>query len=596
MGQEPRLRSAALAFAAIFALGFGASLFWSRSGEGELFFALAAFMGWSASVALIEWWTLRQTRWSYLQDAFRLVAALGTGWLLWLAFSLNSPLAAEHAATHWLAGVLLLVLGFVIRFLAQYAASVQKQLASRLLNTPVQLAALGFWICLASAVSLFFFLYSGMDWAVGVGRIVGIITAIFLAEMLARSALRLYQPLSLRDASAGLTSSALLDAAFRRGNPFVTLSEGIEQSLGIQLRDIWALQFFRRMLAPLLFSVALIAWLSTCLAVVPTDSKGVRVRLGRFVQPALGPGLHFSAPWPFERIASVATEPIRDISLGFDEDIGGAILWNEKHFEGEKNLLVGSGEQLLTINVPIYYKIADPVAYLSRTADAKQALTSLAYRQLLAATVAHDSFQLMTTERSEISALLRKQLQAEVDRFGLGLQIVWIGLKDIHPPVAVAPAYQEVVSAEEEKEALIYFGKKYRSDLLPRAAEEAYRARSAADAFAIMRTRTAEGEASRFSAIESAHAENPSLFQTRQRLSTFEEVLARPNKIVVDRSIAARQQFYLDLRRISDLDFGSEETIAPPNVPPVPPPLERATEGGRQSLPLPPATAPDAKP
>lgn len=591
MGQEPRLRSAALAFAAIFTVGFGASLFWSRSGEGELFFALAAFMGWSASVTLIEWWTLRQTRWSYLKDAFRLVAALGTGWLLWLAFSLNTPLGAEHAATHRLAGVLLLVLGFVIRFLAQYAASVQKQLASRLLNTPVQLAALGFWICLASAVSLFFFLYSGMDWAVGVGRIVGIITALFLAEMLARSALRLYQPLSLRDASAGLTSSALLDAAFRRGNPFTTLSEGIEQSLGIQLRDIWALQFFRRMLAPLLFSVALIAWLSTCLAVVPTDSKGVRVRLGRFVQPALDPGLHFSAPWPFERIASVATEPIRDISLGFDEDIGGAILWNEKHFEGEKNLLVGSGEQLLTINVPIYYKIADPVAYLSRTADAKQALTSLAYRQLLAATVAHDSFQLMTTERSEISALLRKQLQAEVDRFGLGLQIVWIGLKDIHPPVAVAPAYQEVVSAEEEKEALIYFGKKYRSDLLPRAAEEAYRARSAADAFAIMRTRTAEGEASRFSAIESAHAENPSLFQTRQRLSTFEEVLARPNKIVVDRSIATRQQFYLDLRRISDLDFGSEETIAP-----VPPPLERATESGRQSLPLPPATAPDAKP
>jgi regulator of protease activity HflC (stomatin/prohibitin superfamily) len=260
----------------------------------------------------------------------------------------------------------------------------------------------------------------------------------------------------------------------------------------VRLGDIWALSFVRERLLVVILGTTLLAWAGSMFTAVPTGGQGVRVRLGHFIEPALEPGLHVGWPWPFERVEVVETGALRELSLGFERDIGGAILWAEKHFEGEKNLLVGSGEELLTVNVPIYFRIADPVAYLRHTADATIALTHLAERHLLALTAGHESFRLMTIDRDATAAELRRRLQTEADALRLGIAIAFVGLKDIHPPVAVAPAYQDVVSAEEEKEAHIYIGRQYAASVIPLAQEEANRLRTNARAEAASRLASCE--------------------------------------------------------------------------------------------------------
>jgi regulator of protease activity HflC (stomatin/prohibitin superfamily) len=292
----------------------------------------------------------------------------------------------------------------------------------------------------------------------------------------------------------------------------------------------------------------ILAWFSTCFTAVPTESHGVRMVWGRYVEPALEPGLYVTWPWPAEKIEIVPTQRVEQISLGFERDFGGPALWTEAHYEGEKNLLVGNGEELLSISVPIYYRIKDPVAYLKTTTDARAALISLAYRQLLAVTEARDSFRVMTVERQEISRALKQSLQNEIDRLHLGLEIVFVGLKDIHPPVAVAPSFQEVVSAEEQKSAFIYQANAYRLQTLAAAKQEAFRRQTGAEAALLQRTALAEGEAARFVLLATEDAAASNLFRIRLRLEALEKALAAPQKILITKPGATNNEFYLDLR------------------------------------------------
>ena len=367
-------------------------------------------------------------------------------------------------------------------------------------------------------------------------------------ESLLHAFLRFYQPRDMRG-SETILGSGLLAILLRGGNPVTALATFLERELGIRLAEIWALQYpFRSRIVPTILAAALLAWAGSMFTAVPTGTHGVRVRLGHFIAPALEPGLHTGWPWPLERIEIVPTGAIQEFSLGFERDIGGPILWAEKHFEGERNLLVGAGEELLTVNVPIYYRIADPVAWLRNTADAPVALAHLAERHLLALTAAHESFRLMTTERDETAANLRARLQGEVDTLGLGLEIVFVGLKDIHPPVTVAAAYQDVISAEEEKEAHIHIGRQYAANEIPRAQAEASSLLITARAAATAKTAAATGEAARFTSLEGAHRASPAVFRQRLKLETLEEVLPRPQKIILDREFSGGQGVTLDLR------------------------------------------------
>jgi membrane protease subunit HflK len=173
----------------------------------------------------------------------------------------------------------------------------------------------------------------------------------------------------------------------------------------------------------------------------------------------------------------------------------------------------------------------------------------------------------MTTERVETADQLRARLQAEANALQLGVEIVFVGLKDVHPPVAVASAYQDVVSAEEEMEAHIYLGKQYAADQIPRAREEATRLLTAARATATARIAAATGEASRFTSLEAAHRAAPHLFRLRLKLETLAEVLPRPEKIVIDRHLAAGQAMTLDLRPRDGGNFLDAAATAPDRSP-----------------------------
>lgn len=421
-----------------------------------------------------------------------------------------------------LIAVVLAIVTFILHFLATYGAHSRRESPHPALDTLVPLARLIAAALAATVAVLIALLYFQKLWVRQAEILFGAITAALMVEAALQAIARLYLPKRLRgDAPFG--HGVLLSSLFGQAGPLQSLSVTLEKTFGVKLRETWLVRLGANLAAPFVPLLLLGLWLSTGVTRIPVDSRGVLLRCGEFQKEALRPGLHFHAPWPFASVTLVVTEKVGELALGFERDLSLPVLWAETHFAGEQNLLVGGGEELLTVNVPVHYRVRDAVAFLRRTGDSRTALTSLGYHELLAVTGSHDSFGLMITDREEVAASLRTGLQTAADRLQLGIEILFVGLKDVHPPVDVAPAFQDVVSAEEQRISLVDQARTHTVTATAEARITALQTRIGSEAAATERLSRATGEASRFLAPVPVWSAHPDVLATRLRLEALVE-------------------------------------------------------------------------
>lgn len=541
---SPPARGLVFTFALVFAAGAAASLALHRHSGLMAFAALSALGLWALVVTLGNTLPRLPFRLREIGQALGFVAVAA------LSASFHLPRAGAFAGATdsllQLAAAALAILAFGFHFLATYGTHVAREHPAPLLGTLVPLARLLAATHALLVAALLARLYVQRNWLPPVQTVLNVITVILLIETLLHAVARLYQPARLRRQETIFGGSVLLPMLFGESGPLRSLAATTEKTFGVKLGETWLVQLARILAAPLALLGAVGLWLSTAVTRVPVDSRGVLVRQGVFAEAALPPGLQVHAPWPWSRVVVVATERVQEMSLGFERDLAGPVLWAEKHFEGEQNLLVGQGEELLTINVPVHYRVRDAVAFLRHSGDPRAALEALGYRELLALTTSYSAFGFMTTDRAAITARLRTGLQAAIDRLQLGLEIVYVGLKDVHPPVPVAPAYQDVVSAEEQRLALGDHARTYAVQATAAAQVNATQIRLQAQTAATERRARAQGEAARFLAPLAVYRNQPDVYTTRRRLEALEAALGDVRQLIlIPHAARARAQFFL---------------------------------------------------
>jgi regulator of protease activity HflC (stomatin/prohibitin superfamily) len=345
-----------------------------------------------------------------------------------------------------------------------------------------------------------------------------------------------------------LGRSVLVEAVVAWRHPVDVATERMEDALGIRLDRSWMREFLRDRLGWILLGGLAAGWASTALTLVPADSSGVAVRMGRFAEQPLGPGLHASLPWPFGGVVVVQTARIHETQIGFDDDLGGAILWTRKHFENERTVLVGDGAELLTINVPIQFRVRDALLSVRRTGDPTVLVRSLAETNLMTLAVTREGESMMLSERVGLAAKLKEAVQRDLDALQSGIELTWIGFKDIHPPVEVTPAYQEVVSALDEKETTVLGARTDRAILLPAAREQAHRIRVEAATSASVRRLTAEAENAPVIALAVIGEDDLAGWRIVRRMELLDTVLPHAGSIVVAPFGKGAEAPMLDLR------------------------------------------------
>lgn len=338
----------------------------------------------------------------------------------------------------------------------------------------------------------------------------------------------------------------------------------------LNLSEMWMWPLLRRSMPALLAAIALLAWLTTSVHEIPAGSQGVRQTTGTWQDKPLPPGFHLSLPWPLGKIHSVDTALIREIVLGFRADPGKPILWERAHYEDEQMSLVGGGDDLLSISVPVLYRIADPAAFLRGAADPDKLVRDTGSRVLLELTLSRPASEIMTSGREDIRIAFHQRLQSDLDHAASGILIEAICPRDIHPPVEVAPSFQEVLSAMEEKEAMIHDGESYRREYSARASGEAATLVTTAESSAANRLAKVDGEMTRFISRRDAWSQSPRLFEIREGFRQFDETLAETKKTIVDERIRSTLNTQLDLRRVLNPDLVDHAPPVPQTLVPRP--------------------------
>lgn len=275
---------------------------------------------------------------------------------------------------------------------------------------------------------------------------------------------------------------------------------------------------------------------------VQPDERGVVRWFGRVpdsqqVPPhGVGPGLHYAPPWPICRLDVPKATVVRRVFVGMSPEQREAIARGDTEaMRASPGSDVFTGDvNILKVTMAVQYKLADSVAYLFATADPDELVRVAVQGVLIEELAKLPVDEALTVAKAKLENDTYTRAQALLDTYGCGLQLVATNLESIEPPRAIVSAFKDVVSAKKDGERVVDEAIAEANRILPQARGDAAQIFEEAQAHYQTRVSRARGETDRFLNLLAEYRRAPGVTADRLRLQTFERVLAKVRKIIVD--------------------------------------------------------------
>lgn len=329
----------------------------------------------------------------------------------------------------------------------------------------------------------------------------------------------------------------------------------LESFLGLRVTEHPIASFMAKNAKAAFAAAALAAYLSTGLVVCgPADSVVVE-RFGRLRSvPPLGPGLHIKLPWPFETAMAIDTGGVRTIDIGNIVTEGSeALLWTREH--GAEQPFLSGDNNFFYPYISIHYRVVDPVKFMNLHGSPEETIRQTASRIATRIFAEAAFFRLLAEDRRSLAGVLMNELQANLEAINLGVSMVDLTLRDIHPPVNIADSFEAVVASIQEKQTMILNGFSYFNSELPRARANSFKKIQNSLGFKAKSSNEARGNSAKFLILDETFRQTRRATAMRLYLDAIGEAL-RGNKIVVVDPRAGRHTMYVNSSKIPK--FGSD--------------------------------------
>jgi len=287
---------------------------------------------------------------------------------------------------------------------------------------------------------------------------------------------------------------------------------------------------------PILGVAALIAiglFIYTAYYTVPSDSVGLVTRFGKYLkeEPA---GLHFKVPWGADEVTIVPVK--RQLKQEFGFSTAGATnrSQNRSDTQAQSQMVTGDLNAAL-VEWVVQYRIEDPKKYMFDVRNPGETLRDLSESVMREVVGDRTVDEVITIGRQEIEDEALVKMQELTTKYGIGVSIDQVQLKNINPPQPVQESFNEVNQAQQEKESLINAARREYNKVVPLAEGEKDQRIRAADGYRLKRINEAEGDAARFNAILTEYLKAPEVTRRRIYIETLQEVLpSLESKIIMD--------------------------------------------------------------
>ena len=292
------------------------------------------------------------------------------------------------------------------------------------------------------------------------------------------------------------------------------------------------------------FSLILLAlvgiWLFLSLYTVKPEEKSIELLLGKYYKTGES-GLNF-APWP------VVTAEVLTVTRENTEDIG----VGSRGVRQDEGLMLTGDENIVDIDFQVVWNISDPAKYLFNLADPRETIRATAESAMREVIGRSELSPILNRDRAMISAEVRELIQAQLDNYSSGVNIVRLNFDKADPPREVIDSFRDVQAAEQERDTLEKRADAYANQALAQARGEAAQIQQEAEGYRARVVNLAVGEASRFESVYNEYILAKDVTRKRLYLETMERVLSGVGLVVIDEKIGGEQGIvpYLPLNQL----------------------------------------------
>ena len=292
-----------------------------------------------------------------------------------------------------------------------------------------------------------------------------------------------------------------------------------------------------------IIALLVIIWAATGVYTV-SPGENAALRLFGAVQgaPVSEEGLHWWWPTPVGNKDVVLVTETRRMELGFRS--------NEAAINTpflDEALMISGDLNIVDVQMVVQYRISNLNNFLFNVDDPGEPARLIPEGRPDGRTLkdgAEAALRLVVGQRSIDDVLVRgrelvetdtrQRLQAILDDYEAGVEVISVQLQDVKAPEEVRDAFDDVLRGRQERETRINQALAYEADVIPRARGDAERIIEAAEAFKRARIETANGEAQRFESVRNEYNSSPEVTRQRLYLEALENVFPGVTKIIVD--------------------------------------------------------------
>lgn len=274
----------------------------------------------------------------------------------------------------------------------------------------------------------------------------------------------------------------------------------------------------------LLIAAALFGfWLLMSFYTVRPEEQAVELTFGECRGDCIGePGLNF-APWP------VVTREIVQVTGERTEEIGSGTLRGTS-----AGLMLTGDENIVDITFQTVWNVRDPAQFLFNLSDPRATIEAVSESAMREVVSRSDLSPILSRDRGVISQEVQSLIQATLDEYGSGVNIVRVNFDQADPPEQVIDAFREVQAARQERSTLQNRADAYANERLAAARGQSAQLLQESESYRAQQVNSAQGEASRFNAVLAEYVKAPDVTRKRLYLETMEGVLGDVQMFLVD--------------------------------------------------------------
>ena len=279
--------------------------------------------------------------------------------------------------------------------------------------------------------------------------------------------------------------------------------------------------------------VAAALFVYTAYYTVPSDSVGLVTRFGKYVKEESA-GLHFKIPWGVDEVTIVPVK--RQLKQEFGFSTQGATNRSQTRPDSQAQSQMVTGDlNAALVEWVVQYRIEDPKKYMFDVRNPGETLRDLSESVMRVVVGDRTVDEVITIGRQDIEDEALLKMQDLTSKYGIGVSIDQVQLKNINPPRPVQESFNEVNQAQQEKESLINAARREYNKVVPLAEGEKDQRIRAADGYRLKRINEAEGDAARFNSVLTEYLKAPEVTRRRIYIETLQEVLpGLESKIIMD--------------------------------------------------------------